>query len=64
MKYHYRPMLRSKAGEINALDDLDAAAKDRLTPVFHLVHKPAASFPKSIVAAWAGRPMVSIGFQI
>src|SRR5262245_60946064 len=60
-KYTYRPMLRSKAGEVTALSGLEMAAKDRLKPVFHLVHKPAASFVGSIVSAWPGRSMALDG---
>ena len=60
-KFRYAPMLRTKAGEGTALTNLTLAAKDRLLPVFHVVHKPPASFGNVIAAAWTGRSMALDG---
>jgi hypothetical protein len=60
-QFKYRPMLRSKAGEAEALTNLTPPAKGRMMPVIHMVHKPPATFGASIVAAWATRPMALDG---
>jgi hypothetical protein len=60
-QFKYRPMLRSKAGEAIALSNLTGAAKSRMVPVIHLVHKPPATFSESMVASWAGLAMALDG---
>ena len=60
-KYRYLPMLRSKAGEGIALTNLTNAAKDRIMPVFHLVHTPPTTFGDVIAGAWTARPLALDG---
>lgn len=50
-------MLKTKAGEANALDNLAASAKSRIKPVLHVTSSVAASFAKTMGSAWSGRPL-------
>ena len=59
--FRYLPMLRTKAGEATALTNLDNSAKERILPVFHLVHKPPGGFVDAVAAAWSGRSMALDG---
>jgi hypothetical protein len=54
-------MLRSGAGETVALNNLTGTAKNRMMPVFHLVHKPPNNFGAAIIAAWGGRRLALDG---
>jgi hypothetical protein len=54
-------MLRSKAGEANALANLAASDKQRLFPLIHVSEAPAAAFVPNAGAAWNGRPMALDG---
>lgn len=53
MPYRYVPMLRSKVGEVDALDQLIPQAKQRIFPIFHVVSAPPATFVQKIAQAWA-----------
>jgi hypothetical protein len=55
MPFKYRPMLKTKTGEVTALLHLPPAEKDRIAPVFHVGEKPPATFANRMSAAWAGR---------
>jgi Beta protein len=61
MPHRYLPMLRSRAGETVALNNLTGTAKNRMMPVFHLVHKPPNNFGAAIIAAWGGRRLALDG---
>jgi len=53
MTYRYVPLLRTKAGEVTALHNLTAAAKQRISPIVHVVAAPPATFVTKLSAAWA-----------
>ena len=55
MPFSYRPMLKTKTGEVVSLLHLSDAEKDRLAPIFRVGEKPPAKFVASMSAAWAGR---------
>ena len=55
MTYRYVPMLKTKAGEVDALTNLDQAVKQRVLPVFHVTTSVAASFAPGIGGASANR---------
>lgn len=55
MPFFYRPMLKTKTGEVTALLQLSSAEKDRIAPVFHVGEKPPATFVNRMAAAWIGR---------
>lgn len=61
MPFRYLPMLRSKSGEVVALENLQAADKARLFPVIHVAEKPPATFVPSMIKAWSGRAMALDG---
>ena len=60
-KFRYVPVLRSKAGEATALENLGAADKQRMLPLMHVSGTPAAGFAKKVSAAWASMPMALDG---
>lgn len=53
MAYRYVPMLRSKAGEVTALEQLTQQGKTRIFPMFHLTANPPASFVVDLPQAWS-----------
>ncbi|MFZ1964933.1 MAG: hypothetical protein WAU78_15950 [Roseiarcus sp.] len=55
MVYRYVPMLRSKAGEADALGNLSVAAKKRIFPVFHVTASPPITFAVKLGKAWTGQ---------
>lgn len=58
MPKRYLPLLRSKAGEAVALENLAASAKRRLFPIIHVTgSSPPAGFGPRVSAAWAGLPI-------
>jgi hypothetical protein len=61
MPQTYKPLLRSKSGEVSALENLAAPAKRRIFPIVHLVAKPPGSFANDLAAAWAGLPIAIDG---
>lgn len=61
MPFNYRPLLRTKAGEATALQNLSAAAQQRIFPIMHVVAEPAAAITAQIAQAWAGREMALDG---
>jgi hypothetical protein len=61
MPFRYVPLLRTKAGEVTALQNLAAADKQRIFPIFHLVAAPPATFGSGIIAAWTGMPLALDG---
>lgn len=61
MPFRYVPLLRSKAGEANALKHLAEAAKERLFPIIHLVSNPPAGVNPKLVQAWSDRSLAVDG---
>lgn len=61
MPFRYIPHLRSKAGEVTALQKLGPVAASRMLPLVHIVTKPPAAFAKAMAGAWAGKPMALDG---
>lgn len=61
MTYRYVPQLRSKAGEAIALNNLTAAAKDRMFPVVNMTTKVPSTFTSRIEKAWSGRSLALDG---
>ncbi len=61
MSFRYVPLLRSKAGEANALKHLTAVAKERVFPIIHLVSNPPAGVNKNLVQAWSDRSLAVDG---
>jgi hypothetical protein len=60
-QYQYVPLLRTKQGEVTALEHLTTTAKDRIFPVFQLVENPPTRFSPSLGQAWSGRPLALDG---
>jgi hypothetical protein len=54
-------MLRSKAGEADALGKLPDTAKQRIFPVFHVTADPPATFAAKLQASWAPRTLALDG---
>jgi hypothetical protein len=54
-------MLKTKAGEINALDNLTPATKQRVLPVFHVTTTVSARFAPALGAVWAGNALAVDG---
>lgn len=61
MAYRYVPLIRSKAGEADALINLMTHVKQRLYPLIHLAEATADRFTKRTSRAWAGRSMALDG---
>jgi hypothetical protein len=61
MPYRYVPLLRTKAGEAIALQQLTSAAKARILPIFHLVANPTPKFAPRLIAAWGSLPIALDG---
>lgn len=57
MSLVYRPLLKTKTGEAQALKELSLAARARIQPIFHVTSTVAPSFSNSLAAAWTGLPM-------
>lgn len=53
--YRYVPMLKTKAGEIAALENLDPGAKSRILPLFHVCAEVKPSFTPQLISTWVGR---------
>ncbi|MCG5538981.1 beta family protein [Halorhodospira sp. 9622] len=51
----YRPILRSKAGEIDALSQLSKPSSQKVEPIFALVPSPSQTFAARLIDAWKGR---------
>jgi hypothetical protein len=47
--------MKTKAGEIAALDNLDVGAKSRVLPLFHICSEVKPSFVPQLISAWSGR---------
>jgi hypothetical protein len=62
MVYRYVPLLRSKAGEAIALQNLDAAAKQRIFPIIHLAENVPGTFASRMASAWVGLPLALDGY--
>jgi len=60
-KFRYVPILRSKAGEATALQNLSAANKARMFPLIHISAKPPSAFATKIAVSWAKLPMALDG---
>lgn len=52
---HYRPFLRSKAGEATALRHLSAAARARIGPLVNMTTNVSAGFINDLSQSWTGR---------
>src|SRR5689334_12126485 len=61
MPYRYVPLLRSKAGEAEALQNLLPTHKSRLYPLIHVSEAPPPTFARRTSQAWATRPMAVDG---
>lgn len=61
MPFTYRPLLRTKAGEATALQQLSAAAQQRIFPIMHVVAEPTDNISAQISQAWSGREMALDG---
>lgn len=57
MTYRYVPMLKTKAGEAVALENLAPAVKARTFPVLHITTLLSPLFTKKLIAGWAGLPI-------
>lgn len=57
----YVPLLKTKAGEITALENLTAPEKDRTFPIFHITTAVTNSFPTDFSNAWTGRSLAVDG---
>lgn len=55
MPFIYRPLLKTKSGEANALSHLPVPVKDRVAPIFHVAENPPTTFPARLASAWANR---------
>ncbi len=53
-RFRYLPMMKAKAGEINALATLTPQARARILPVFHIGEGATNSFAPGLAAIWAG----------
>ncbi|WP_294305492.1 hypothetical protein [uncultured Sphingomonas sp.] len=61
MPYRYAPMLKTKAGEAVALENLTPAVKARTFPILHITTKLSPSFQKRLGPAWSGLPLAVDG---
>jgi len=61
MPHRYIPMLKTKAGEIVALEQLSSGAKDRVLPLLHVGESLSPSFAKNMATAWGSRLIVVDG---
>lgn len=61
MAYRYVPMLRTKAGEAEAIGKLPDSAKQRIFPVFHVTAEPPATFAAKIQESWPSRHLAVDG---
>ena len=57
----YRPLLKTKAGEVKALKELSPAARRKVQPIFHVTSAVASSFNARLGVAWSGLPMALDG---
>ena len=53
--HRYVPVMKTKAGEITALENLSGSARDRILPLFHVTENLKPSFLSGLTAIWAGR---------
>lgn len=53
--HRYIPLMKTKAGEIAALQNLSAAARARIMPLFHICEEVKPSFVPGLAGAWAGK---------
>jgi hypothetical protein len=66
MAYRYIPMIKAKAGEIDALRNLSAQARARVLPLIHIGESLSPRFAPQIGTFWAGQMTVvdgSFNFQ-
>lgn len=61
MPVRYLPMLKTKAGEITALENLNAATKGRVLPVFHVTTSVSPRFAPGLGNAWNNRALAVDG---
>lgn len=61
MPHRYVPLVRSKAGEVQALSQLSAQARQRVLPLMHLTAQVPARFVNKMAIGWAGRPLAFDG---
>lgn len=52
--HRYRPLVKTKGGEIAALENLSSSARARITPIFHVCEVVTPSFVPKLATAWAG----------
>ena len=54
-------MLKTKAGEVVALENLQPATKDRVLPILHITTSVSPRFAPGMGAAWTNRPLAVDG---
>jgi hypothetical protein len=52
--HRYLPMMKTKAGEVTALENLSPVARSRIVPLFHVCEDVKASFVPGLATAWSG----------
>ncbi len=55
MPFTYRPMLKTKAGEVVALGQLSSNHKNRIFPIFQVGENPPPTFAQRMATNWQGR---------
>ena len=55
MNYKYRPILKTKAGEVVALGQLSNSQKGRLFPIFQIGENPPPTFAQKMATHWHAR---------
>lgn len=61
MPYRYVPILKTKAGEAVALDNLLPQQKDRIFPLFCIGETAPGTFSARVATAWSGRVLALDG---
>jgi len=55
MNHRYIPLLKAKAGEVEALGNLTAAARTRILPLIHIGETLSPKFGQKFAVAWGSR---------
>jgi len=57
MNYRYIPLLKAKAGEIEALGNLTSSARSRILPLIHIGETLSPKFAQKFSIAWGNQPV-------
>jgi len=57
----YRPMLKTKKGETDALSNLTSEASGKTHPIFVMVPSPPQKFGEKLASSWGGLPVAMHG---